>query len=384
MSAASTCSSPSKSASSDLSCAFFWASAVAACTLPMDGCVALPLVEYESNATRGRVQKTMRQFGRGNGDVGKLLHGRVGNDAAIGQEHHAVFADRGRPPVPTAPQPGAPSSSRGPVRPGPVTPGGSRRTVVPGTGIRRGRPSVVATAPQPGALRSSRVPMRTGAACRRLPVGTAVDCRRPRAATGPPEVSPCPRPPTRGRLSTYRPSWGTRPPRPRSICRPSSRPPTRARPSTYPGDPGGPAARDARGGGPRGDAVPRDRAPHRGGSRTAAARRAPGRRGDAVHTAGTRRGQASARRFRQPLPQRPGRREPGRGHPADAPRRAAPAAAPGLVRRPPAFPRPARRRRPVARRRYRLARARHRRRRHRHRRPRRRRGRAARRRRRRR
>src|SRR5882724_6412656 len=60
ISAASTCSSPSKSASMSSSCAFFSASAVAACTLRMDGCVALPFVEKESKATRGRTPRSCR------------------------------------------------------------------------------------------------------------------------------------------------------------------------------------------------------------------------------------------------------------------------------------------------------------------------------------
>src|SRR6185503_5672868 len=59
-SAASTCNSPSKSASIIFSSAFFAASAVAAWTLPMVGCVALPLVEYDSRATRGRVPSNCR------------------------------------------------------------------------------------------------------------------------------------------------------------------------------------------------------------------------------------------------------------------------------------------------------------------------------------
>ena len=54
-SAASTCSSPSKSHSKRRCSAFCRASAVAACTLPMDGCVALPLVENDSKPTRGRM-----------------------------------------------------------------------------------------------------------------------------------------------------------------------------------------------------------------------------------------------------------------------------------------------------------------------------------------
>src|ERR1035441_5135778 len=49
--AASAWSSPSNSASRLFSRAFFSARAVAACILPTDGCMALPLVEKESRAT---------------------------------------------------------------------------------------------------------------------------------------------------------------------------------------------------------------------------------------------------------------------------------------------------------------------------------------------
>ena len=54
-SAASTCNSPSKSARNMRRSAFCRARAVAARILPMDGCVALPLVEKDSIATRGRM-----------------------------------------------------------------------------------------------------------------------------------------------------------------------------------------------------------------------------------------------------------------------------------------------------------------------------------------
>ena len=70
------------------------ACAVAACTLPTDGCAALPLVENDSSATRGpHAEQMPREPRGGNGDVGELLHVRIGNHAAIGHEQHAVFAD---------------------------------------------------------------------------------------------------------------------------------------------------------------------------------------------------------------------------------------------------------------------------------------------------
>ena len=68
--------------------------AVAACTLPTDGCVALPLVENDSKRhARPDAEQVPRQLRGGDRDVGQLLHGRIGNDAAIGHEQHAVLAE---------------------------------------------------------------------------------------------------------------------------------------------------------------------------------------------------------------------------------------------------------------------------------------------------
>ena len=54
---------------------------MAACTLPAEGWLELPLVEKESRATRGRTPSKMAgELRRGDGDIGKLLDARLFDD----------------------------------------------------------------------------------------------------------------------------------------------------------------------------------------------------------------------------------------------------------------------------------------------------------------
>ena len=60
----------------------------------MEGCVALPLVEKESKATRGRTSKKLpRKLSGGNRDIRQLFDGGFGNDAAIRHEQNAILAE---------------------------------------------------------------------------------------------------------------------------------------------------------------------------------------------------------------------------------------------------------------------------------------------------
>ena len=65
---------------------------VACTTLSTDSCFALPFVEKESMATRGSSPTSFPVILRSDDrDVGKLLHGRIWNNAAIGKRIYLIW-----------------------------------------------------------------------------------------------------------------------------------------------------------------------------------------------------------------------------------------------------------------------------------------------------
>ncbi len=93
-SAASTCNSPSKSASRNICSALRRASGGGRLHLA-DGRMGRAALggKGQQRHARPHAEHVARKLRGGNGDVGQLIHGRFGNDAAIGHEQHAVLAE---------------------------------------------------------------------------------------------------------------------------------------------------------------------------------------------------------------------------------------------------------------------------------------------------